>query len=113
MNLGDMVIARTGDGEQEGRIVGRTLEGNAKYDVLTDLGILINIQQIMCSQRHRPPSQRHWLRPRRPMSVNHQGRFIVQQLRQQNKRLEYASVVLGGVLAATVFILIVTFLLVL
>ena len=26
MNLGDMVIARTGDGEQEGRIVGRTLE---------------------------------------------------------------------------------------
>lgn len=45
MNLGDMVIAKTGDGEQEGRIVGRTLEGNAKYDVLTDLGILINVPE--------------------------------------------------------------------
>ena len=45
MQLGDMVIAKTGDGEQEGRIVGRTLEGNAKYDVLTDLGILINVPE--------------------------------------------------------------------
>jgi hypothetical protein len=46
------------------------------------------------------------------MSVN-QGRFIVQQLKSQNKWLEVTSVVLDGVLAATVFILIVTFLLVL
>ena len=45
MQLGDMVIARTGDGEQEGRVVGRTLEGNAKYDVLTALGILINVPE--------------------------------------------------------------------
>ena len=37
----------------------------------------------------------------------------MQQLRQQNKWREVTSVVLDGVLAATVFILIVTFLLVL
>jgi len=43
MNLGDMVIARTGDGEHEGRIVGRTLEGNAKYDVRTPTGIVNNV----------------------------------------------------------------------
>jgi transcription initiation factor TFIID subunit TAF12 len=43
MNLGDMVIARTGDGEHEGRIVGRTLESNAKYDVRTNAGIVNNV----------------------------------------------------------------------
>ncbi len=43
MNLGDMVIARTGDGEHEGRIVGRTLESNAKYDVRTNTGIVNNV----------------------------------------------------------------------
>ena len=40
MNLGDMVIA---EGEHEGRIVGRTLEGNAKYDVQTNAGIVNNV----------------------------------------------------------------------
>ena len=46
MELGDMVIARTGDGEQEGRIVGRTLESRAKYDVLTEKsGILVNVPE--------------------------------------------------------------------
>lgn len=44
-NLGDTVVARTGDGEQEGRIVGRTLEGNAKYDVRTPTGILVNVPE--------------------------------------------------------------------
>ena len=40
MNLGDMVIARTVEGEHEGRIVGRTLEGNAKYDVRAPTGFV-------------------------------------------------------------------------
>ena len=43
MNLGDMVIARTVEGDHEGRIVGRTLEGNAKYDVRTPTGIVNNV----------------------------------------------------------------------
>ena len=44
MNLGDMVIPRTVEGDHEGRIVGRTLEGNAKYDVRTPTGIIfINV----------------------------------------------------------------------
>lgn len=44
MNLGDMVVAKTGDGEQEGRIVGRTLEDEPRYNVETEKsGIILNI----------------------------------------------------------------------
>jgi len=44
MQLGDMVIAKTGDGEQEGRIVGRTLEDEPRYNVETEKsGIILNI----------------------------------------------------------------------
>jgi hypothetical protein len=43
MELGDMVIARTADGEQEGRIVGRSVAATRLYDVRTETGILINV----------------------------------------------------------------------
>ena len=44
MNLGDMVVAKTGAGEQEGRIVGRTLEDEPRYNVETEKsGIILNI----------------------------------------------------------------------
>jgi hypothetical protein len=43
--LGDIVIARTGDGEQEGRIVGRSVSGTRRYDVRTETGILINVPE--------------------------------------------------------------------
>ena len=45
MELGDIVIARTGDGEQEGRIVGRSVSGTRLYDVQTQYEILINVQE--------------------------------------------------------------------
>ena len=43
MNLGDTVIVKTGDGDCSGRIVGRTLEGEPKFDVRTDKEILVNV----------------------------------------------------------------------
>ena len=43
MELGDKVIARTADGEQEGRIVGRSVSATRLYDVRTETGILINV----------------------------------------------------------------------
>ena len=41
--LGDEVVCRTGDGRQEGRIVGRTLEGYPKFDVDIKRRILPNV----------------------------------------------------------------------
>ena len=43
MQLGDTVIVKTGDGDCSGRIVGRTLEGEPKFDVRTDKEILVNV----------------------------------------------------------------------
>ena len=48
MQLGDKVIARTADGEQEGRIVGRSVSATRLYDVKTrtadgEYEILINV----------------------------------------------------------------------
>lgn len=46
MQLGDMVVAKTGDGEQEGRIVGRTLEDEPRYNVKTEKsGIILNVPE--------------------------------------------------------------------
>ena len=45
MNLGDLVVvvARTGDGEQEGRIVGRAMSDSPHYEVRTATEILVNV----------------------------------------------------------------------
>ncbi len=45
MKIGDNVLARTGDGLVKGRIVGRTLEGEPKFDVRTEKKILVNVPQ--------------------------------------------------------------------
>ena len=43
MQLGDLVIARTGAGRHEGKIVGRTLEGEQRFDVRSKGKILVNV----------------------------------------------------------------------
>ena len=43
MQLGDLVVAMTGDGEQEGRIVGRSMSATRLYDVQTATEILVNV----------------------------------------------------------------------
>jgi hypothetical protein len=45
MNLGDLVVARTSDGEQEGRIVGRSVSATRLYDVRTATEILVNVPE--------------------------------------------------------------------
>jgi hypothetical protein len=45
MNLGDLVVTRTGDGEQEGRIVGRAMSATPLYDVRTATEILVNVSE--------------------------------------------------------------------
>jgi hypothetical protein len=45
MNLGDFVTARTGDGKQEGRIVGRSVSACRLYDVRTATEILVNVPE--------------------------------------------------------------------
>ena len=45
MKIGDNVLAKTGDGLVKGRIVGRTLEGEPKFDVRTEKKILVNVPQ--------------------------------------------------------------------
>ena len=45
LELGDMVTARTGDGKQEGRIVGRSVSATRLYDVRTATEILVNVPE--------------------------------------------------------------------
>ena len=61
MQLGDTVIVKTGDGDCSGRIVGRTLEGEPKFDVRTDKEILVNViekhvQLVASTAKSTPPA---------------------------------------------------------
>lgn len=45
LELGDMVVAMTGDGEQEGRIVGRAMSATPRYDVQTASEVIVNVPE--------------------------------------------------------------------